>query len=103
MLHTFIFHDSPIFCQLKNVDVDECNNRETASFFNFIREILAQTPTVLSFIAACNVHQGMQLDSMKGDLLSVDYESSEEGEEQQEEEEEEEEERVMVSGTSKMR
>lgn len=44
----------------------------------------------------------MQLDSMGGDLLSVDYESSEEGEEQ-EEEEEEVEERVVVSGTSKMR
>lgn len=38
---------------------------------------------------------GMQLSSMKGDLLSVDYESSEE------EEIEEEEERVVVSETSK--
>ncbi|XP_041796310.1 signal recognition particle receptor subunit alpha [Chelmon rostratus] len=38
---------------------------------------------------------GMQLNSMKGDLLSVDYESSEE------EEMEEEEERVVVSETSK--
>lgn len=37
---------------------------------------------------------------MKGDLLSVDYESSEEGEEQEEDEEEE---RVVVSGTSKTR
>lgn len=41
------------------------------------------------------VLQGMQLSSMKGDLLSVDYESSEE------EEIEEEEERVVVSETSK--
>ncbi|KAK9520611.1 hypothetical protein VZT92_020484 [Zoarces viviparus] len=39
---------------------------------------------------------GMQLNSMKGDLLSVDYESSEE-----EEMEEEEEEKVVVSETSK--
>lgn len=39
------------------------------------------------------VLQGMQLSSMKGDLLSVDYESSEE--------EEMEEERVVVSETSK--
>lgn len=42
--------------------------------------------------------QGMQLSSMKGDLLSVEYESSEEGEM-----EEEEEERVVVSETSKIR
>lgn len=41
----------------------------------------------------------MQLSSMKGDLLSVDYESSEEGEM----EEEEEEERVVVNETSKIR
>lgn len=37
--------------------------------------------------------QGMQLSSMEGDLLSVDYDSSEE--------EEMEEERVVVSETSK--
>lgn len=48
----------------------------------------------------CVLFQGMQLSSMKGDLLSVDYESSEEGEM---EEEEEEEERVVVSETSKAR
>lgn len=42
-----------------------------------------------------NIDLGMQLNSMKGDLLSVDYESSEEGEM------EEEEERVVVSETSK--
>ncbi|KAM9359769.1 signal recognition particle receptor subunit alpha [Symphorus nematophorus] len=41
---------------------------------------------------------GMQLSSMKGDLLSVDYESSDEGEMEMEEEEE----RVVVSETSKM-
>ncbi|XP_037630427.1 signal recognition particle receptor subunit alpha [Sebastes umbrosus] len=44
---------------------------------------------------------GMQLNSMKGDLLSVDYESSEEEEMEEEEEEEEEEERVVVTQTSK--
>ncbi|XP_041664435.1 signal recognition particle receptor subunit alpha [Cheilinus undulatus] len=44
------------------------------------------------------IDTGMQLSSMKGDLLSVDYESSEEGDM---EEEEEEEERVVVSETSK--
>lgn len=49
-------------------------------------------------INVLGVFQGMQLSSMKGDLLSVDYESSEEGEM---EEEEEEEERVVVSATSK--
>lgn len=47
-----------------------------------------------------DVFQGMQLNSMKGDLLSVDYESSEEDEEMEEEEEEE---RVVVSETSKTR
>lgn len=41
--------------------------------------------------------QGMQLSSMKGELLSVDYESSDEGEM------EEEEERVVISETSKTR
>ncbi|XP_070684966.1 signal recognition particle receptor subunit alpha [Pempheris klunzingeri] len=46
---------------------------------------------------------GMQLSSMKGDLLSVDYESSddEEMEMEEEEEEEEEEERVVVTETTK--
>lgn len=39
----------------------------------------------------------MQLSSMKGELLSVDYESSDEGEM------EEEEERVVISETSKTR
>ncbi|XP_034556664.1 signal recognition particle receptor subunit alpha [Notolabrus celidotus] len=43
-----------------------------------------------------HIDTGIKLDSMKGDLLSVDYESSEE-----EEMEEEEEERVVVSETSK--
>ncbi|KAJ8400369.1 hypothetical protein AAFF_G00397520 [Aldrovandia affinis] len=43
---------------------------------------------------------GGQLDSMEGDLRSVDYESSEEGE-QEEEEEEEEEERVAITSLSK--
>lgn len=42
------------------------------------------------------VFQGMQLRSMVGDLLSVDYESSEE-----EEETEEEEEKVVISDISK--
>uniref|UniRef100_A0A1A8F8M3 Signal recognition particle receptor (Docking protein) n=2 Tax=Nothobranchius korthausae TaxID=1143690 RepID=A0A1A8F8M3_9TELE len=41
----------------------------------------------------------MQLSSMKGDLLSVDYESSEDGEEEEEEEVEEE---VVIRGTSKI-
>lgn len=41
------------------------------------------------------VHQGMQVRPMGGDLLSVDYDSSEE------EEEEMEEERVVVGETSK--
>ncbi|XP_071765718.2 signal recognition particle receptor subunit alpha [Centroberyx gerrardi] len=45
------------------------------------------------------IDSGMQLSSMKGDLLSVDYESSEE--EEVEEEEEEEEERVVINETSK--
>uniref|UniRef100_A0A8C7MD86 SRP receptor subunit alpha n=1 Tax=Oncorhynchus kisutch TaxID=8019 RepID=A0A8C7MD86_ONCKI len=44
-------------------------------------------------------HAGMQLSSMKGDLLAVDYESSE-GEEE-EEEEEDAVERVVVADTSK--
>lgn len=48
-----------------------------------------QVPTVLCVL------QGLQLSSMKGDLLSVDYESSEE------EEIEEEEERVVISETGK--
>ncbi|XP_036938258.1 signal recognition particle receptor subunit alpha [Acanthopagrus latus] len=49
------------------------------------------------------IDPGMQLNSMKGDLLSVDCESSEdeEMEEEEEEEEEEEKERVVVSQTSK--
>lgn len=46
-----------------------------------------------------HIDLGMQLSSMKGDLQSVDYESSEE--EEMEEEEEEEQERVIVSETSK--
>ncbi|XP_068563473.1 signal recognition particle receptor subunit alpha [Cebidichthys violaceus] len=45
-----------------------------------------------------HIDLGMQLNSMKGDLLSVDYESSEEEEMAEEEEEEE---RVVVSETSK--
>lgn len=45
------------------------------------------------------VFQEMQVSSMKGDLQSVDYESSEEGEVEQEEEEE----GVAVSETSKTR
>ncbi|XP_051253575.1 signal recognition particle receptor subunit alpha [Dicentrarchus labrax] len=44
---------------------------------------------------------GMQLSSMKGDLLYVDYESSKEEELEMEEEEEEEEERVVVNETTK--
>ncbi|TNN74986.1 Signal recognition particle receptor subunit alpha [Liparis tanakae] len=43
----------------------------------------------------------MQVNSMKGDLQSVDYESSEEEEMDEEEEEEEEEEKVVVNKTSK--
>lgn len=50
-----------------------------------------------SSLHVLGVFQGMQLSSMKGDLPSVDYESSEEGEM------EEEEERVVVSATSKTR
>lgn len=46
--------------------------------------------------------QEMQVSSMKGDLLSVDYESSEEGE-MEEEDEEEEEEGVAVGEMSKTR
>uniref|UniRef100_A0A8C7WAQ3 SRP receptor subunit alpha n=1 Tax=Oncorhynchus mykiss TaxID=8022 RepID=A0A8C7WAQ3_ONCMY len=47
-------------------------------------------------IKSCLVVQGMQLSSMKGDLLAVDYESSE-----GEEEEEDAVERVVVADTSK--
>ncbi|XP_062274988.1 signal recognition particle receptor subunit alpha [Scomber scombrus] len=43
------------------------------------------------------IDPGMQLNPMKGDLLSVDYESTEEDEEMEEEEEE----RVVVNETSK--
>lgn len=50
-----------------------------------------------SDITFFSLFQGMELSSMKGDLLSVDYESSEE------EEMEEDEERVSVSETSKTR
>ncbi|XP_029302155.1 signal recognition particle receptor subunit alpha isoform X2 [Cottoperca gobio] len=48
-----------------------------------------------------HIDLGMQLNSMKGDLQSVEYESSEE-EEEDEEEEEEEEERVVVREKTKM-
>ena len=48
------------------------------------------------------VFQELQLNSMKGDLLSVDYESSEEEEEEEEEVVEEEPERIKVADTKKV-
>lgn len=52
-----------------------------------------QRRSVQPYLNVLGVLQGMQLSSMKGDLLSVDYDSSEE--------DEVEEERVVVSKTSK--
>lgn len=77
-----------------------------ALFFSFSNKGTSVIVTVLmskervccQVLNVLDVFQGIQLNSMKGDLLSVDYESSEE-----EEVEEEEEERVVVNETSKTR
>lgn len=69
------------------------------TFIVFTKKSLVPSSPVL------DVFQGMQLNSMKGDLLSVDCESSEDEEMEEEEEDEEEaaEERVVVAQTSKTR